>query len=441
MQKIFGDNRADSQREVDDFTQDLQISKTQSHWIVHRIRRTIVDVIIARATATCMLEDYRAMESHVLNALEMAGSLSQTSLYASLLKRCQYLRGVALYYQQRFQDADNAFEKASNCPAASDISLRDAKEWRHVIKEALQVSRTSSFSLASRLDGSPILELNRERPPSSATNPATVTSISGQRENVAHPEPPSTRGTRTESPALFRAQKLSNILEEVEAGKSNNVSADSTGELPREQALPSPDSSPLIPKSDPWMFMPDQFQRRKSLNESASARLSLLRSATARSAFGSGRSLTRGDTSYASSAGTSMKEDDILAAFGGGGGEYQSRTNTPTSLRGPGWSWGSGYEREEINVGDDLRKQRWAAWEMMKRYEDELFKRDELRFKDMMRRQHEERRKDPGWKKDERLEKSKKFLSDIGYTMFEDARKSEDWKKKRRGRQFKRGQS
>ncbi len=429
---------------MDDFTQDLQVGKTQSDWIVHRVRRAIVDVIIARATATCTLEDYRAMETHVLNAIEMARSLSQTSLYESLLKRCQYLMGVALYYQQRFQDADNAFEKAGNCPAASGISLRAAKEWRHVIRETLQASRTSSLSLASRLAGSPVPELNPERPGSSlATNPATVTSNSRQRENVAHPEPLSALKTQTESPILFPARKLSNILEEVEARKSSNNSADSAGKYPREQALPSLDSPPLIPRSDPWVLMPEIFQRRQSLNGSASARLSLLRSATARSAFGSGRSMAASNASYPSSAGTSMKEDDILAAFGGGGGggEYQSHTNTPTSLRGSGSSWGSGYEREEITVGDDLRKQRWAAWEMMKRYEDELFKRDELRFKDMMRRKYEEQRKDPDWKKEERLMKSKRFLSDIGYKMAEDVRKTEDWKKKRRGRPFRRGQS
>ena len=376
LQRVLEENRDESQCEIDDFMQELHVG---SQWMFHRVRRSIVDVIIARATATCMLEDYRAMESHALNAVGMAGSLSQTSLYASLVKRCQYLRGVALYYQQRLQDADDAFEKAGNCPAAPGISLRDAKEWRRVIKEALQASRTNSFSW--------------------------------QRENVAHPESPSTQGTQTAPPSPFQSRKLSYIPEEAEAGESNNKSANSSGEHPLEQALPSPGNFPLIPITDPWMSMPDQFQPRVSFNESANPRSNLRRSASIRSAFASGRSRAMSDAS--------MKEDDINAAFGGGG-EYQSVTNTPTSFQNPRMSWSSGYEREEITAGDEICKQSWAAWETMKRDEDDLFKRDELRFKSMMGRKYEEKRKESGG-------------------MSKEARKFEERKKRRRGRQFKRG--
>ena len=343
------------------------------------------------------------MESHVLNAVEMASVLSQTSLYASLLKRCQYLRGIALYYQQRFQDANDAFEKADNCPAAPGISLRTAKEWKHVIKDALQASRTNSFS--------------------------------EQRENVTHSEAPSTQETQTAPPSPFQSMKLSNITEEVEAGESNKSPANGTGDSPLEQALPSPGNSPLIPINNPWMIMPDQSQRRVSFNEPTSARLGLRRSASIRSAFAyAGRSRAMSDAS--------MKEDDINAAFGGGG-EYQSLTNTPTSAWNPRASWGSAYEREEIALGDESCKQQWVAWESMKRDEDKLFKRDEIGFKFMMERKYEERRKEAGGEQDERSRDRarEKFWSDRGATMSEDARKVEERKKRRRGKQFKRGPS
>ena len=338
-----------------------------------------------------MLEDYRAMEVHALNAMKTAGSLSQTSLYPSLVKRCQYLMGVALYYQQRFQDANDAFEKAGNCPAAPGISLRDAKEWRHAIKEALQASRPSS--------------------------------VSGQRENVVHPEPPSTPGMQTAPPSPFQSRKLSNILEEVEAGESKDAVAASTGEYPVEQALPSPGNSPLIPINDPWYYMSDRFQRRESLKGSPFTSPNLRRSATTRSAFASGRSRAMSEVS--------MKEADIIAAFGGGG-PYQSYTNTPTSFQSPAMSWGSAYAREEITVGDEICKQRWAKWETMKRYEDELWKRDGLLFKSSMK--IEEQRNASGGKREnrsmeERLRNREKALQDRIRTP-EDARKVEAWKKR-----------
>ena len=385
--------------------QNLHVGKTQSQWIFYRVRRSTVDVIIARATATCMLEDYRAMESHVLKAIQMAGPLSQTSLYASLLNRCQYLMGVALYYQQRLQDANDAFQKAGDCPAAPGISLRDANEWRRVIREALQASRTNSFS--------------------------------GQREDLAHLESPPTSGTQTAPLSPFQSRKLSNILEEVEAGRSNNHLADSTGEHPSEQALPSPDNSPLTPLTDPRMFMPDRSNRRKSLKGSASAMPSLRRSASIRSAFASNRSLAMSDGS--------MNEDNINAAFGGGG-EYQSLTNTPTSFQNPWMSWGSAYEREEITIGDEMCKQQWAAWENLKRDEDDLFKRDEKQFRSMIGREYEEQRKseeqrkEAGGEKDDRARNREKFWTDRGYTS-KDVRKAEERNKRRRGKQFKRDSS
>ena len=383
----------------------LHAGKTQSQWIFYRVRKSTVDVIIARATATCMLEDYRAMESHVLKAIQRAGSLSQTSLYASLINRCQYLMGVALYYQQRLQDANDAFQKAGDCPAAPGISLRDANEWRRVIREALQASRTNSFS--------------------------------GQREDLAHLESPSTPGTQTAPLSPFHSRKLSNILEEVEAGGSNNHSADSTREHPFEQALPSPGNSPLTPLTDPRMFMPDRFQRRASLKESTTAKPSLRRSASIRSAFASNRSLAMSDGS--------MNEDNINAAFGGGG-EYQSLTNTPTSYQNPWMSWGSAYEKEEIPVGDDLCKQQWVAWQTMKNDEDTLFKRDRLQSESIMARKYEEQRrseeqrKEAGGEKDDKAKNREKFWINKGFTP-EEVRRSVERNKRRRGKQFKRDSS
>ena len=343
----------------------MRLGTTVSFWIAIRIRRTVVDVIIARAIASCMLEDYTAMESHVLNAIKNADLLSETKLYESLQKRCQYIMGIALYYQQRFQDAADAFGKAGNCPAAPGISLRDAKEWRHIIKETLQAPQESS--------------------------------LPEQREDVSDSEITPTQERRTSVLALLPSRKLSNIDEEVEAGESNNHSAESTVERPLKEALPSPGNTPLIPRTDPCSIRPAVFQRRQSLKDSASARPSMLRSVSIRSkfasAFASGRSRA-----------ASMNEDEINAAFGGGG-KHRSKTNTPAAFDTPSESWASVYEIEDISVGDDdLGKQRWAEWEDMIRSEDELFKRDEMRFKSMMERKYKKQRKED-WRLRRRKEK------------------------------------
>ena len=358
-------DRVEPQPGIDDFMKEVRLGTIDSRWIERRIRRTVVDVILTRAIASCMLEDYRAMESHVLNAIKNAGLLGETKLYGSLQKRWQYLMGVALYYQQRFQDAVDAFEKAEDCPAAPGISLRDAKEWRHVIKEALQAPQKSNFP--------------------------------EQREDVSDSETTPTQERRASALALFPSRKLSNIDEEIEAGESNNHSAISTARRPFEEALPSPLNTPLTPSSAPWISKSNVLRREKSHQEFASARPNLLRNVSIRSRFALAFASDRSQTG-------SIIEDEINAAFGGGG-EYKSHPNTPGAFDTPRESWASGFKREEISIGDDdSRKQRWAEWEKMIRDEDKLFKRDELHFKNEERKKYEGQRGEEGGKEeDERL--------------------------------------
>ena len=335
----------------------VQAGRTVRIWNNLRIRRIVLDVIIARAIASFMLEDYREMESHILNAIEKASPLSGTTLYESLQKRCQYIMGVALYYQQRFKDAADAFEKAKNCPAAPGISLRDAKEWRRIIIEALQAPQESPF-----------LE---------------------QREDVADSEITPTQERRTSVLAFVPSRKLSNIDEKAGAGDSDKHSAARTAERPFEESLPSPANTPLIPSPDPRSSWSNVFQRKQSFKKPGSTRPNLLGNESIRSqfasAFASGRSRA---TSIAS-----MNEDEIMAAFGGGGA-YQSYKNTRGGFETPRESWASGYEGEEITVGDDdLREQRWAEWERMIEREDELFKMDEMNFVAEERKRIKEQRK------------------------------------------------
>ena len=368
LQRVFEENRDESQFEIDDFTQQLHSGRTESQWIFHRIRRSIVDVIITRATVACMLEDYKVMESHVLKAVETAIVLSQTSLYASLLKRCQYLKGVALFYQQRFEEADEAFANAGDCPAAPGISLRDAKEWRRVIKAALQTSRPSSSA--------------------------------GPRENFAYPEAPYTPGTHMEPPSPFQPRKLTNILEEVAAREPNNNSANRAEESAFEQARQTLGKTPLIPQSNSSIYTPDRFRRKVSFAEPADPRPSLRNSIAVKIAFRANRARTMSNAS--------MQEENILAAFGGGGG-YQSPGATPlTPFQNRRMSWGSSvYEREEFTAGDEMSKKQWAAWDRMKRQEDQLFKSDEIRFKRESRRRYEEKlKKEKGVERYERLRDS-----------------------------------
>ena len=336
----------------------VRAGRTVRIWNNLRIRRIVLDVIIARAIASFMLDDYREMESHVLNAIEKAGPLSRTTLYESLQKRCQYIMGVALYYQQRFKDAADAFEKAKNCPAAPGISLRDAKEWRRVIIEALQAPQGSRFP--------------------------------EQREDIFDSDITPTQERRTSVLALFSSRKLSNIDEKAGAGDSDKHSAARTAERPFEESLPSPANTPLIPSSDPRSSWSNVFQRKQSLKKPGSTRPNLLRNESIRSqfasAFASGRSRTASITS--------MNENEIMAAFGGGGA-YQSCTNARGGFETPRESWASGYEREEITVGnDDVREQRWAEWEKMIKREDDLFQMDEMKFiADSARERSEEQRK------------------------------------------------
>ena len=366
LQTVFEENRDESQFEIDDFTQQLHSGRTESQWIFHRIRRSIVDVIITRATVAFMLEDYKVMESHVLKAVETAIVLSQTSLYASLLKRCQYLKGVALFYQQRFEEADEAFANAGDCPAAPGISLRDAKQWRRVIKEALQASRPGSSA--------------------------------GPRENFAYPESPYTPGTQMEPPSPFQPRKLTNMLEEVAARELNNNSANRTGASALEQARQTLGKTPLIPQSNSSIYTPDRFRRKVSFAEPTTPRPSLRNSIAINLAFKANRSRAMSNAS--------MQEENILAAFGGGGGGYQSPAATPlTPFQRRRMSFGSSlYEREEFTAGDEMSKKQWVAWERMKRQEDHLFKNDEMRFKRESRRRYEEKmKKEKGVERYERL--------------------------------------
>ena len=350
--------------------------------------------MIARAIASCMLEDYRAMESHVLNAMKNADSLSETKLYESLQKRCQYIMGMALYYQQRFQDAADAFRKAEDCPAAPGISLRDAKEWRQVIKEALQAPQERSFP--------------------------------EQREDVSDSETTPTQERRTSVLALVPSRKLSNIDEEVEAGESKNHSAHSTAARPLEEALPSPGKTPLLRRTNPWSFRPDVFQHTQSLKDSASARPSMLRSVSIRSNFALAFASSR-------SRAASMNEDEINAAFGGGGA-WQSNTNTPAAFDTPRASWASGFEKEEISVGDDdLGKQRWAEWKEWIRDEDELFKRDEMRYKSEMEMKYKEQRKESEGKEDWELRRKKGKMTPKEQKKDAEAKEEERLRKRREG--------
>ena len=357
--------------------QKVRLCTTNSLWLVRRIRRTVVDVILARAIASGMLEDYEAMESHVRKAIEYAGLLSETKLYESLQKRWQYIMGVALYYQQEFPNAADAFEKAEDCPAAPWISLRDAKEWRHVMKEALPVPQKSSFP--------------------------------EQREDISDSDTTPTQekwtSVRALSPSSKPFRKLSNIDEESEAGESNNYSVVSTPRRHFEGALPSPLYTPLTPSSATRFSRPNAFQRKESLKESASVRPNLLRNVSIRSRFAYAFESER------SQAG-SMNEGEINAAFGGVG-EYKSNPNTPAAFDTPRESWASGYEREEITLGDDdLRKQRWGEWEKWIRSEDELFKEDEIRFKTNMRTRYEEQKKEPERVENENMTAAKEQKED-----------------------------
>ena len=368
LQRVFEENRDESQFEIDDFTQQLHSGRTESQWIFHRIRRSIVDVIITRATVACMLEDYKVMESHIVKAVETAIVLSQTSLYASLLKRCQYLKGVALFYQQRFEEADEAFANAGDCPAAPGISLRNAKEWRRVIEEALQASRPSSSA--------------------------------GPRENFAYPESPYTPGTQMEPPSPFQPRKLTGILEEVAARELSNNAANRTGESALEQARQTRGIPPLIPQSNSSIYNPDRLRRKVSFAEPADPRPSLRNSIAFKIAFKANRSRAMSNAS--------MQEENILSAFGGGGGGYQSPAATPLTPFQRRMSFGSSlYEREEFTAGDEMSKKQWAAWERMKRQEDQLFKNDEMRFKRESRRRYEEKlKREKGVERYERLRDS-----------------------------------
>lgn len=417
IHKVFEENIAESQFEIDDFTQQLHAEKTKSQWIFLRVRRSTIDVIIARATAACMLEDYKVMESHLLKAVEMATVLSQTSLYASLLKRCQYLKGVALYYQQRFQEADEAFANAGDCPAAPGISQRDAMEWTHVVKEALQASRPSSPS--------------------------------GPLENVAHPASPSTPRMREPPPSPFRSRELANILEEIEARESSKRPVNRPRKDAYDKARQSSGKSPLIPHNNPSMYMPNRLRRKVSFAEPISPMASMRRSASIRSALSASNPSVFAKSRYGRSrvlSNASMNEDEINAAFGGGGPYESPVANTPTSWRRRRISWGSAAIREEITVNDELAEKQWMAWELMKAQEEGMFKMDEGQFKTMMRRKYEEEMKADGEKDYERLKESArerdtvKFWMDKGRTP-EDARKAQEKDKMRRGKQFKRGSS
>ena len=124
--------------------------ETKSQKILDFLRKSVFDVITARATVTFMLEEYVPMEGHASNAAQISSSLIETKHY----EQCRYIRGVALYHQNRLSEADEAFHQAINCKGVNGISNKSAGRWMRDIQRViadtpsqtpLQTPTTTSF--------------------------------------------------------------------------------------------------------------------------------------------------------------------------------------------------------------------------------------------------------------------------------------------------------
>ena len=83
--------------------------------------------------------DFLAMQRRVEHALKLAEHLN----YEPLIALCQYYLGIALYYQDKCQEADNAFNAAWKCqghyPEGATLD-----KWRKRVRDALQSDSSPS---------------------------------------------------------------------------------------------------------------------------------------------------------------------------------------------------------------------------------------------------------------------------------------------------------
>ena len=107
--------------------------ETKSQKIIDFLRKSVFDVITARATVTFMLEEYVPMEGHASNAAQISSPLIETKLY----EQCRYIRGVALFHQNRLSEADEAFHQAINCKGVNGISNKSAGKWMRDIQRVI----------------------------------------------------------------------------------------------------------------------------------------------------------------------------------------------------------------------------------------------------------------------------------------------------------------
>ena len=97
------------------------------------VRETEIDIMITRARACYILEDYRRMYTRANRAVEAASPLK----YPPLMARCCYYRGLASYFHRDFSSARDDFLEARGCAGLYGISSESIEGYIQLIDSAV----------------------------------------------------------------------------------------------------------------------------------------------------------------------------------------------------------------------------------------------------------------------------------------------------------------
>ena len=143
--------------QLDPKNDEPKIVNTSANEALMQIKKLTVDVIFARISIGQIYKEWNSIASLAALAFTESTVLADEPLVA----KCQYFRGIALYHQKSYWEAEEAFERSSTCLGRSDGPYR-VLEWLEKSKQAQNASPAPSstrneYSLFRfRTDSNPI---------------------------------------------------------------------------------------------------------------------------------------------------------------------------------------------------------------------------------------------------------------------------------------------
>lgn len=133
--------------DAEDSIEDYQNEEHRS--ISDQILELHIKVVLTRGEASRGAEDYAAMESHAEYAAQLATELIDPK---AMIAHCNYHRGIALYYQEKWLLASEAFQASKDCEGVWKTAS-EIKDW--IQKVAIKTEAIDGLSAVSRFSPQP----------------------------------------------------------------------------------------------------------------------------------------------------------------------------------------------------------------------------------------------------------------------------------------------